>query len=110
LENFSKIKDLKKTIETLETEKSNVQNIEKSEKNPNKTFTTKDLNEKVKQKTAIIEFNLKKEYEQKLKENNEASLSEIEKSKQTLERNTDNKIKKQMQVTEKKLNLDFESK
>lgn len=110
MENFSKIKDLKKTIETLETEKSNVQNIEKSEKNPNKTFTTKDLNEKVKQKTAIIEFNLKKEYEQKLKENTEASLSEIEKSKQTLERTTDNKIKKQMQVTEKKLNLDFESK
>jgi len=47
--------------------------LKNQKKNPNKTFTTKDLNEKVKQKTAIIEFNLKKEYEQKLKENTEAS-------------------------------------
>lgn len=61
LENFGKLKELNKKIETLESEKTNVQKEDKSDKNQNKTFTAKDLNEKVKQKTAIIEFNLKKD-------------------------------------------------
>jgi len=61
LENFNKIKELRKTIETMETEKFSLPSIEKNDKNSGKSFSVKELNEKVKQKTAILEFNLKKD-------------------------------------------------
>lgn len=66
---------MKKNIETLEAEKKTPQPAKEdknTDKSQSKSFTVKDLNEKVKQKTSILEFNLKKEYEQKLKEQTES--------------------------------------
>jgi len=96
----------------MEADKKNIQPSKEDkviDKSQSKSFSVKDLNEKVKQKTSILEFNLKKDYEFKLKEQTELIKTDLEKNKLTFERTTDQKLKKQIQDTEKKLISDFES-
>ena len=96
----------------MEADKKNIQQSKEDkviDKSQSKSKSLKDLNEKVKQKTSILEFNLKKDYELKLKEQTELIKTDLEKNKLTFERTTDQKLKKQIQDTEKKLISDFES-
>lgn len=64
-------------------------------------YSLKDLNDKIKQKTSIMEFNLKKEYENKLNESKKSYEDSFTTNKIKLEKQLESKFKKSMDETER---------
>jgi len=103
LEHFSKIKDLQKKIDTTENDLKDKLIDKQAHKG---LISTKEFNEKLKQKASITEFNLKKEFELKFKEQLESHEREMEQSKSKIEKMLESKLKKQVQECEKRMTTD----
>jgi len=103
LEQFAKIKELQRKIDTAENDLKDKQIDKQAHKS---LISTKEFNEKLKQKASITEFNLKKEFEQRFKEQQESYDRELEQSKAKVEKMLENKLKKQIQECEKRISTD----